>query len=431
MKRFALADCNNFFVSCERVFNPKLVGKPVVVLSSNDACVIARSNEAKQLGIKMGQPAFECRYLFQKYKVIVYSANFALYGDMSSRVMQALTEYSTDIEVYSVDEAFLHFPTMLKDYKSIDEERTYFQQYGQYVRKNVTQKTGIPLSIGLGPTKTLAKIANHIAKKNPQFNGVFDITNHPEADAWLQKIDVSEIWGIGYRYAKFLHNYNIKNVYQFIQCSDQWIRKNLTINGLKTVTELRGTPCFSLDDIPNSKQSITVSRMFGRNVSEIDALQEGVASHATIAGEKLRSEKSIASLMTVFVCYTHQFESQRFYNSHTIELDMPTSYTPTLINYANQCLAKLFKKGFIYKKVGIILEGLYPADFIQLNTFIQQPNTEKQNQIIEAVDTVNKKMGRNKVFFAAAGIKQSWQTKRAFKSQAYTTNWNELLTIKI
>lgn len=431
MKRFVLADCNNFFVSCERVFNPKLVGKPVVVLSSNDACVIARSNEAKKLGIAMGQPAYQCKDIFRKHKVIVYSANFALYGDMSSRIMQTLTEYSTDIEVYSVDEAFLHFPGLLKEYTTIDQEREYYTKYAHFVKQKVRQKIGIPISIGLGPTKTLAKIANHIAKKNSEYNGVFDITQHPDSDAILQKIDVSDIWGIGYRYAKLLYNHNIKNAYQLTNCSDTWIRKQLTINGLKTALELRGQSCLDLQDVPDPKKSITVSRMFGKNVTELQELKEGIAYHCSIAAEKLRSQQVIAGVVTVFVCFTNYYDSQRFYNSHTIQLPIPTAYTPTIIASAHACLEKLFKKGLIYKKVGIILDDFYAANFIQMNTFCALPDVPKQTEIMKTVDTINRKLGKNKVFFAAIGINQKWHTKRVFKSPAYTTNWNELLTIKI
>ncbi len=430
MKRIALADCNNFFVSCERVFDPKLIGKPVVVLSSNDACVIARSNEAKKLGIKMGEPAFKCAETLKKHKVFVYSSNFPLYGDMSARVMQTLSNYASDIELYSVDEAFLYFPTAIA-FETPQEESAWYMHYAQLVRKQVVQNTGIPISIGVGPTKTLAKIANSLAKKNSAYNHVLDLTNHVHLDDILRTIEVGDIWGIGYRYADFLKRHSITTAYDLKQCDDAWVRKHLTINGLKTVLELRGMSCLSLQDLPEKKKSITVSRAFGKNVTSLCDLKEAIACHITTAAEKLRKQKTSTAAITVFVCFTHYYDANRFYHSSTITLPIATTYTPELISQATRCLEKLFKKGLVYKKVGIILSDFCSSSCIQLNTFATLPNTSKQSNIMKTIDTINAKMGRNKMFFAAAGTTHSWQTKRAKKSASYTTNWHELLTIHI
>lgn len=431
MKRVILVDCNNFFVSCERIFNPKLLNKPVVVLSSNDACIIARSNEAKKLGIKMGEPLFKARDTIKKHNVIVHSSNFPLYADISSRVMQTLAHYSTDIEVYSVDESFLYFPNYIGTFKSIEDECAYYKLYAHMVRKKVKQEVGIPVSIGMGPTKTLAKVANHIAKKNPEYNGVCDLADHPQLDEILKKFDVADIWGVGYRYTKFLQRYGINSAYDFKNCDEKWVRKNMTVNGLRTLLELRGTPCISLQYAPDPKQSITVSRLFGRNVTELSELKEGLAFHMSTAAEKLRKQQMIAGIITVFVSFTHHYDHERFYTSSTLELPVPTAYTPSLIAHANICLEKLFKKGLIYKKVGVIIDDLQPAESLQISILSELPNITKQATIMKAIDTINAKMGRNKVFYVGAGVHKQWKTKCANRSAAYTTNWNELLTIKI
>jgi len=432
MKRFALVDCNNFFVSCERVFNPKLIGKPVVVLSSNDACVIARSNEAKALGIKMGVPAFQCKDIFKKYNVIVMSSNFALYGDMSSRVMQVVCDYSMDFEIYSVDEAFFsfNFAQDRSEGRSFDCAQDVFNDYAQFVRKKVKQKTGIPVSIGIGPTKTLAKVANKIAKKNKQYDGVFDITDQ-NIDDILEKIPVGDIWGIGYRYAKKLESVRILNAKDFKYANDVWVKKNLTVFGLRTMYELRGIPCLEIDEISEPKKSITVSRMFGRNVTDIEELKEAVASYVSCAAEKLRAQNSIASTITVFVAMTKYHDFHRFYNSSTYSFDIATSYTPDLIKAAHNCLQNLYKPGLIYKKAGVIITNIIPADFIQMNLYKPLGNTKKQKQISQIMDNVNEKWGRNMLRYAAVGTNQSWKMKQLKKSQCYTTSWHEILTIKI
>lgn len=426
MKRYVLADCNNFFVSCERVFNPRLVGKPVVVLSSNDGCVIARSNEAKKLGVPMGAPAFQCKEMFAQYKVIVLSSNFALYSDMSSRVMHVLAEAAQEIEVYSVDEAFLTFPEALAA-----PDAAYYTEYARTIKHDVYKKVGLPISLGMGPTKTLAKIANYLAKKRGEFGGVFDITDHPEFDAILKSIPVGEVWGIGRRYAKLLQRFGIETVYQLTQCKDDWLRKQMSIIGLKTVMELRGIPCLDLQDQDSQNKSITVSRSFGKSISDLQQLQEAVTCYMSSAAAKLRKQQSVAKMITVFMVSSVRGESYRTYHTTTCMLEIPTAYTPDLLAAAFHCLEKLFKKGTVYKKAGVILQDFYDADCIQTTVVRETPQLEKQAAIMQTLDTINNLLGKNTIFFASAGTERVWQAKTEKKSPAYTTSWHELLTIKI
>lgn len=428
MLKFALVDCNNFFVSCERVFNPSLLKKPVVVLSSNDACVIARSNEAKALGIAMGVPAFKCKDIFKKHDVKIYSSNFALYGDMSARVMQVLTSLATDIEIYSVDEAFLYLP-------SPTNEHSYWaghhSKYAMHIKEQVFKNTGIPVTIGIGPTKTLAKVATKIAKKKAYLKNVLDISDVPDIDPILASIDIKDVWGIGSRYAKLLRGKGITNARDFKYICENWVKKNMTVVGLKTLLELRGISCLSLYDAPPAKQSITVSRSFGKNVSTLHELKEATAAYMLTAAEKLRNQNAIASRVTVFLVYTQYFEHNRFYNATSLDLFTATSYSPTLIKAAHCCLEDLFKPGFTYKKVGVMVSDLGSQSSIQMNIYFKASDSVKEAKVMKALDKVNKKLGRNKLTVAAAGFKREWKMKQAKKSACFTTNWNELLTIKL
>lgn len=436
-KRFALVDCNNFFVSCERVFNPKLLNKPVVVLSSNDACVIARSNEAKRLGIKMGEPFFACKELVKRHNIQTLSSNFGLYSDMSSRIMQTLCEFATDVEVYSIDEAFIHLPRALAPQDTFQQQLLYYAHYAQIIRKTVLKNLGLPVSIGLGPTKTLAKIANGLAKKHAYLDGVFDITNHSDFNAILRTIEVRNVWGIGSRSARFLIKHGITTAYQLTQCDDTWVRKNMTITGLKTVLELRGISCIAIENQvisgheAQTKKSIIVSRSFGTHVTSKTELQEAVSYHITTAAEKLRAQKSITGTLILNALYMRSNDPTRYYTSACVQLAVPTSYTPTLIQYGFKCLNTLYKKGLIYKKIGVMLNNFFTEDFIQLTTFSQHADTKKQALCMKAIDAINAKMGKRRVFFASSGMRQRWHAKCAFKSPAYTTNWREILTIKI
>ena len=419
MRRFFLVDCNNFFVSCERLFDPSLIGKPVVVLSNNDGCVISRSNEAKALGIPMGAAAFECEAIFKKHKVRVFSSNFALYADMSARVMQTLAQLSSDIEIYSIDEAFLFVPYT-----------TNFIKYGREMRAIVKQHTGIPISIGIAPTKTLAKVANKLAKKHPEYGGVFDITNYPAIDTLLAEFPVADVWGVGRQYNKLLLGHSIKSAKDLKYAPDAWVRKKMTIVGLKMVLELRGIPCFGLVDEDPAKQSITVSRSFGRLVSGKREIAEAVASYMSRAAEKLRRGKQLASTITVFIGTSRYHDSERYFNALSFSFSRAVDYTPTLLDAARECLDGLYRPGLFYKKAGVLLHDLVSQDQMQLTLDEPHIDYERQRDIMKMCDKINARFG-NVVSYASTGIDRSWKAKRLLKSAHYTTNWHELLEIGI
>lgn len=419
----ALVDCNNFYVSCERVFNPKLNGKPVVVLSNNDGCIIARSNEAKALGIKMGQPLFECMGVIGRNKVHVYSSNFALYGDMSARVMQTLQMHLPQVEVYSIDEAFLcmkHIP--------LDE----LEEFGRNLAKLVKQWTGIPISIGIAPTKTLAKIATKIAKKNPQCNGVFVIQSNIQLDDILKKTPVEDVWGIGRQYTKKLQWYRLYTAHDFARQKDEWIRKNFTIVGLKTAHELRGIPCIMLDETIEDKQTIACTRSFSAPKRTQGHLMEAIAAFITRAAVKVRDQKCKAGALQVFIT-TSRFNHDVYYsNAYTIELSEPTDYTPHLIMAARRALEAIYRDGYEYKQAGILLFDLVPREHTQVHAFDHVPNAGAHHEIMKVVDKINAKWGRHTVVSGAVGVAniKMTQTERTHRSPRFTTDWRELLVVK-
>ncbi|MGE0010578.1 MAG: Y-family DNA polymerase [Candidatus Babeliales bacterium] len=419
-KLFALIDCNNFFVSCERVFNPRLRGVPVMVLSNNDGCVVARSQEVKDLGIAMGIPVFKCEALIKRHNIRVFSSNFNLYGDMSARVMSVLHEHVPEIEVYSIDEAFLRFDSMACDPLEL----------GRLLRKRVLQCTGIPISIGIAPTKTLAKVANHIAKKQIQHKGVFDITRAPNIDEILEQFKVEDIWGVGRQYTKKLKRYRITSARQLKYAQDAWIKKNMTIVGLRTVHELRGIPCLSIVTQPQDKQSIAHTRSFGKKVTELQELKEAIANYAVQLARKLREEKMLACSLYVFIMTSYHTE-YKYYNSRAIELLKPTSYTPDIITAASSALEEIFYAGYSYKRAGIIATELLPEDQEQIHAFLSQEQQDKQRVIMQEIDLLNHKWGSGTVGFAAQGSTKEWCSKRAHKSPSFTTKWDELLIIKL
>lgn len=425
-KRMLLVDCNNFFVSCERVFDPTLIGKPVVVLSSNDGCVIARSNEAKALEIPMGAPAFQYEPLFKKHTVHVFSSNFSLYGDMSSRVMQTLAQEAADIEVYSVDEAFLH----IVDYGH-EQDPLYFAARAQLLIRKVKQHTGIPISIGIGPTKTLAKVANKIAKKNPALGGYFDITDRADVDELLEKVPVGDIWGVGRRYAKMLVAHNITTAKALKYAPDAWARKKMTINGLRMVHELRGIPCFAIDQEVEPNKSFVVSRSFGKPITTITHLKQAASVHATSGARKLRKQKLVACHISAFVLVRSYDDPQRFYKSASIQLPQATSYTPAIISAVKACIDIVFKKGLIYKKVGIMLNDITDADNLQLAMGQMGKDITKETRMMTTMDHITTKWGNETVTFAATGVDHPWKTKVEKRSARFTTSWQELLTIEI
>ena len=422
-KRILLVDCNNFYASCERVFNPALIGKPIVILSSNDGCVIARSNEAKVLDIPMGAPAFQYEHIFKKHKVYVFSSNFALYGDMSARVMQTIASQATDLEVYSVDEAFLH----IVDY-GYQNDADYYAARAQLLIRKVKQHTGIPISIGIAPTKTLAKIANRIAKKNPELGGYFDITHHADIDELLEKVSVIDIWGVGRRFARMLAAHGITTARALKYAPDAWVRKKMTINGLKMVLELRGIACFAIDENIEPNKSFIVSRSFGKPITNLVQLQEAAATYATTAARKLREQKSAAAHVSAFVLIRQYGQEERHYESTSVCLPVATSYTPAIITAVKVCVKKLYKQGTIYKKVGIILNDIVAADAIQMHMYALPINSQQTNAI-QTFDQVNHKWGLDTLTFAATGTDHPWKPKKERRSGCFTTSWDELLEI--
>lgn len=415
---FALVDCNNFYVSCERVFDPKLEGKPVIVLSNNDGNAVARSNEAKALGIKMGVPVFEIQDLIKTHEVQVYSSNYALYGDMSQRVMQTLSKFTPDIEIYSIDEAFLD----LSQFKLYD-----LTDYGRRIQYTVKKWTGIPVSVGIAETKTLAKIANRIAKKSNKAGGVLDLTASPYQDRALEMTDVEDVWGIGRSYSMFLRENGINNALQLRNTDDNFIKKRMGIVGIRMLQELRGVSCYSLEQCYPPKKGITVSRTFKKAIETLDELKEAIASYASRGAEKLRKEHSVAGVLMVFIM-TNRFKKERYYfNMETIRLPVATSDTPELIRYAHEGLKEIFRKGYLYKKAGVMFKDLVPENQIQANLF-DSKDRNRSKKLMQALDNINIKLGSSTLKYAAVGLthNQRWKTVFKKRSPSYTTNWDQL-----
>jgi DNA polymerase V len=414
---FALVDCNNFYVSCERVFDPKLEGRPVVVLSNNDGCVVARSNKAKALGIGMGVPAFEVEDIIGKNDVEVFSSNYSLYADMSSRVMKTLSTFTPDIEVYSIDEAFLNLAGF----------SCSLTECGRKIQQTVKKWTGIPVTVGIAQTKTLAKIASRIAKKSAKAAGVLDLTDSPYLRKALIKVPVERVWGVGIKTAVKLKRAGIKTALDLNGADVSWIRNKFGVVGVRTVYELRGISCYPLEENPPAKKSIAVSRMFGRPVESIEELKQAVASYASRAGEKLREQGLAASVITVYVT-TSRFIENKYFNSHMFEFPVATDNTMELISCALNCVERLYRKGCLFKKAGIILNGLVPESRIQGSLF-DGINREKSRRLMQAVDTINTRLN-SPLRWAAEGLEQSWKVKFNRRSYRYTTRWDELPEVR-
>ncbi len=417
---FALVDCNNFYVSCERVFNPGLEGKPVIVLSNNDGCAVARSNEAKALGIKMAVPLFKIKELVERHNVQVFSSNYALYGDMSQRVMQTLTRFTPDLEIYSIDEAFLDLAA---------HQHLNLTEYGRDIKNRVEKWTGIPVSVGIAGTKTLAKIANHLAKKSAKADGVLDLSTARYQDLALAAVAVGEVWGVGRKYAEFLKAQGILNALQLRDADESMIKKKMGIVGLRLLSELRGVSCYPLEQSPPKRQSITVSRTFKRAILTLDELLEAVAAYVSTGAEKLRQENSVAGVLLVYVM-TNRFKDDYYYNSVTLKLPVPSNDTPELIHYAQQGLKNIYKKGGHYKKAGILLQDLGSADLVQAN-FFDTVNRSRSKKLMQTVDAINGEMGSGAIAYGAVGLgdKQNWKTAFKQRSRSYTTDWGELLEV--
>ncbi len=416
----ALADCNNFYASCERVFRPKLNGKPVVVLSNNDGCVIARSNEAKALGIKMGEPAFKSRDIFKRNGIHVFSTNFALYGDFSNRVMSILSDSVPSIEIYSIDEAFMNFRGIPKK-----------EEFGIELREKVLQWTGIPISIGIAPTKTLSKVANSIAKKQRK-NGVCVLMDENETLEYLKLFPVANLWGVGRRFSQMLQNNSIQNAYELTQKSDHWLQKHMSIVGLKMVKELRGEPCFDMVNGWRRKKSILTSRTFGHEIDNFKGLAQALSTYASMCAAKLRKEGSCAKTINIMI-FTNPFKQNyrmNYKGSKTIILDTPTNDGLEIVSRCIDALRSIYRRDCIYKRAGVIVSDIVPQSQVQLTFFHKHANIEKRQNLMTAVDKLNDGYGRMKVRFAINGFEKKWHLRQEKLSPCYTTRISDLLRIK-
>ncbi|MGQ9819914.1 MAG: Y-family DNA polymerase [Candidatus Kapaibacteriales bacterium] len=418
----ALIDCNNFYVSCERVFRPKLENRPVVVLSNNDGCIIARSEEAKELGIPMGAPLFQYKEFLEKNNVVTCSSNYTLYGDLSERVMNTLSHFTPDIEVYSIDEAFLDLSFL----PSISASKERLIDFAKKVRETVLKWTGIPISIGIGPTKVLAKVASKIAKKN---GFVWVLFSQDEIDNALKSFDIEDLWGIGKSYSKFLKKHNIFYAYELAKANDNWVKKHLTIVGLRIVEELRGIKCIDVEVQPLPKKSIGSAKSFGEPQTEFFPIYNALSTYIDECTRKLRSQRSLANILGVYL-QTNPFRADepQYFNSKFIKLPVPTNLTNELIHYGYILLKEIFRGGYRYKRVGVLLSGFVNENELQLNIF-DKMNREKLSRVILAYDEINQRYGKGIIKFSAQGTTKMWKMRQDNLSQPFTTNWDSLLTI--
>ncbi len=417
-KKIALIDCNSFYVSCERLFNPKIRKKPVVVLSNNDGCIVSRSNEAKTLGIKMGEPYFKAKDIIVKNNVHVFSSNYSLYGDLSRRVMRTLKRFNSDIEVYSIDEAFIdlsNFP---------DNE---VENVAQEIRSTVLQWTGIPTSIGIAKTKTLSKVANHIAKK--KLSGVTNLIGVEDIDPILEKIEINDVWGVGKQLTKFYHKNGIYNAKQLKNKSNTWIKKSSNVLSSRTSMELRGIPCIDLETITSRRKSCVVSRSFGQRVEKFQELREAVAKYCLNASEKIRSESLIAKSITVFI-RTSLFQNRFGYysNSKTIDFPIASNNSIEIVKAALTGLETIFKNSYQYQKAGVMLTGLSNSNDGK-NLFSSEKD-EKINNLMRSIDNTNHRYGRATLSLASAGVHKKWNMRRQHSSKIDTADYYCLPTIK-
>jgi len=419
---FALVDCNNFYVSCERVFDAGLTRRPVVVLSNNDGCVVARSPEAKALGITMGVPLFKIRHLVEAHGIKVYSSNYALYGDMSQRVMGVLQSFTPDVEIYSIDEAFMQLGGCRYGSPRVPGD------LGREIRERVRHDTGVPVTIGIAETKTLAKLANHLAKNSKKAGGVLDLTGSPYKEVALERTPVEEVWGVGPAYSKLLKQKGIRTALQLRDVDTRWARQAMTVVGARVVMELRGVSCLPLETCPPSKKSLTCSRSFGKSTPALSDLREAVAYFTTRVSEKLRRGRLAAGVITVFV-HTDRFaEGPQYYNAGTHTLAYPTDSTHELLRCALDALERIFREGYNYRKAGVMLNSLSPANQLTLRMFGDE-KAERFRQVMVAVDQINRKWGRDTIRFATANPEGNWRTKNERRSPRYTTRLQEVMVI--
>lgn len=418
---YGLADCNNFFVSCERVFNPGLEGRPVIILSNNDGCIISRSNEAKRLGIKMGQPFYQLKNFIEQHQVKVFSSNYALYSDMSQRVQRTLQQLVPATEVYSVDESFL-------DLRGIQDDK--LDELGHRISYTVQRNTGIPISVGISPTKTLAKIASKLCKQYPKLHGSCYMHRPEDVEKVLRKFRIEDVWGVGRRFSVQLLSHNIKTAYDFTQMSPDRVRSLMHIGGLKTWKELRGESCIEFEEICKDKQQITVSRSFSKELTELSDLQQQVSLFTSMAAEKLRSQQSVCNALMVFLLTNrHRTDKPQQFANRLIPLVSATDSTLELVNVAIRAVRELTHKPYEYKKAGVILSDIQPRNATQ--TVLFDPiDHEKHSKLMSTLDEINKKQGPRSVIIASAGF-EGVRMNRQHLSPNYTTDWDDILTITL
>ena len=417
-KKIGLVDCNSFYVSCERLFNPKIRRKPVVVLSNNDGCIISRSNEAKALGIKMGEPYFKAKDIIIKNNVNVFSSNYSLYGDLSRRVMRTLKRFNSDIEVYSIDEAFM-------DLSNFSDKE--IEEVGKEIRSTVLKWTGIPTSIGIAKTKTLSKVANHIAKKTKA--GVTSLIGIENLDPILEKVEINDVWGVGRQLTKFYQKNGIYNAKQLKNKSNTWIKKCSNVLSSRTAMELRGISCIELEKTTSKRKSCVVSRSFGKRVENFQELKEAVASYCLNASEKPRSENLVAKALTVFVRTSPFQRNFRYYsNSKTIDFPIATNNSIETVKTAITILESIYKNGYRYQKAGVMFSGL--SDENSKENLFASEKDEKINKLMRSIDKTNFRFGRRTLSIASAGIRKKWFMKREHSSKIDTADFYCIPTIK-
>lgn len=416
---YALVDCNNFYASCERVFKPQLRNIPIVVLSNNDGCVIARSNEAKKLGVPMGAPAFEYRKVFKEKNIQVFSSNYALYGDMSNRVATILKRYSPEVEVYSIDESFLK----LKGFENFD-----LTDYCLKIRAEVLQNTLIPTCVGVAPTKALAKVANRIAKKYTQLKGVYVIDSDEKRIKALKWLDIEDVWGIGRQFAKKLKSVGVNKAYDFTQLPNEYVRKEFSVVGLRLKKELEGLSVLDLEEVAN-KKNIATTRSFDKTYTDKKYLEERVSTFAATCAEKLRNQKSTCRIVTVFI-FTNRFQTdkEQYFKSINVTIPYDTNSSIEIVKYAKKGLDLIFKEGYAYKKAGVIVGGISPESEKQFNMFEDEPIHHRK--AMNVIDKLNFKYGNKIMKLASQDLKKTWQMRQDQLSPNYTTKWNDVLEIK-
>ncbi len=417
---YGLADCNNFFVSCERVFRPDLQGKPVIVLSNNDGCAVARSNEAKALGIKMGVPLFQVRDIVEKHGVTVFSSNYALYGDMSNRVQTTLRQMVPAVEVYSIDEAFL-------DLRGL--EHTDLDALAKNISSVCKRNTGIPVSVGIAPTKTLAKIASKLCKQYPKLRGGCYMHRPQDIEKVLRKFPIEDVWGIGRRYSKRLKAYGVNTAWDFTQLEPRWIQQEMGVVGMNIWNELRGKPSIEFETHIQDKQQICVSRSFSKEIYDFEALAEQVSLFTSMACEKLRKQKSACHYVLVFLLTNrHKESAPQHMEGRTIAFPVGTDSTLEINESVLKALRAMYKQGYGYKKAGAILSGIIPKASVMPDMF-DTVDRQKHDHLMSVVDTINAKNGHSGVYFASQSL-EGIRMNRQHLSQRFTTEWEEIITVK-